>query len=250
MSFLSTVAASIRPPDHRPIRQIEEEILDELEFHVEMRTLDNVHAGMAPVEARKNALSRFGDFRRIHKACRRTLLGERIMLQRLQAVLTVVLLGAVIYMGVQFYGWQRANHAAMTRVMQTLEKMAETPAGDASAPAVPLAEAYSAGPPVVVDTVPATGDTEVDPSLTEIRVTFSKEMMDQSWSWSQTSDVTFPETTGEPYYLADGKTCVLPVKLKPGTGYAIWLNSDKFGNFKDEQGRSAVPHFLRFQTRP
>ena len=37
-------------------------------------------------------------------------------------------------------------------------------------------------PPVVVKTIPQSGDLEVDPGLTEIRVTFSKDMMDGSWS--------------------------------------------------------------------
>ncbi len=48
-------------------------------------------------------------------------------------------------------------------------------------------------PPVVVKTVPQSGDTEVDPNLKEIQVTFSKEMMDKSWSWSTASKNTFPE---------------------------------------------------------
>ena len=93
MSWLETLAFVPRPPDSRPIREIEQEILDELEFHLEMRTLDNVSAGMPADEARHDAVRRFGDFEKIRKACRRTLLGERIMLQRVQAVLTLVLLG-------------------------------------------------------------------------------------------------------------------------------------------------------------
>ena len=72
-----------RPPDSRPTRVVEQEILDELEFHLEMRTLDNVRAGMPADEARQDAVRRFGDFQRIRKTCRQTLLGERIMLQRL-----------------------------------------------------------------------------------------------------------------------------------------------------------------------
>lgn len=104
-------------------------------------------------------------------------------------------------------------------------------------------------PPVVIKTVPQAGDARVDPDFTEIRVTFSRRMMDKSWSWSSASDKTNPETTGDPRYLADGKTCVLPVKLKPGHTYAFWLNSQKFGNFKDRQGKSAVPYLLVFQTR-
>jgi RNA polymerase sigma-70 factor (ECF subfamily) len=103
--------------------------------------------------------------------------------------------------------------------------------------------------PVVVRTSPQSGDTQVDPAITEIRVTFSKDMADQSWSWTQISPETFPPTTGKPYYLPDKRTCVLPVKLAPNRSYVTWLNSAKFGNFRDTDGRSAVPYLLVFETR-
>ncbi len=74
-------------------------------------------------------------------------------------------------------------------------------------------------------------------------------MQNGSWSWSTVTDKTNPKTTGKPRYLADGKTCVLPVRLEPNHTYGFWLNSQKFGNFKDRQGRSAVPYLLVFQTR-
>ena len=127
-----------------------------------MRTLDNVSAGMPAAEARQDAIRRFGDFERIRKACRRTLLGERIMLQRVQAVLTLILLGAVVFMGVALYRGQQANEAATARMMQILDNLVG---------------------PSVVQTMPKSGDNDVDPSLTEIRVTYNKPMMDGSWSW-------------------------------------------------------------------
>ena len=104
-------------------------------------------------------------------------------------------------------------------------------------------------PPVVVKTVPQSGDTEVDPGLTEIRVTFSKDMTDGSWSWSTMSQDTFPEIVGTPKYLDDKRTCVLTVKLEAGKTYGTWLNSNKFGNFKDSTNKSAVPYLLIFETR-
>jgi hypothetical protein len=105
-------------------------------------------------------------------------------------------------------------------------------------------------PPVVVKTVPKSGDTDVDADLHEIRVTFSKEMMDKSWSWSTASKNTFPDVTGDIRYLDDRRTCVLPVKLKPGRTYATWINSGRFINFKDRDRRPAVPYLLVFRTRP
>ena len=69
-------------------------------------------------------------------------------------------------------------------------------------------------PPVVVKTVPQAGDTQVDPSITEISGTFSKKMTtgkNYSWAGAEESWVA-----GQPRWLADGKTCSLPVKLEPG----------------------------------
>lgn len=103
-------------------------------------------------------------------------------------------------------------------------------------------------PPVVVKTVPAAGATDVDPALAEIKVTYSKTMQDGNMSWSMWGEENYPETTGEPKYLQDGRTCVLPVKLQPNKFYALWLNSEKFKNFKDTAGRPAVPYLLTFYT--
>jgi RNA polymerase sigma-70 factor (ECF subfamily) len=106
-------------------------------------------------------------------------------------------------------------------------------------------------PPVVVRTVPQAGDTRVDAAkVTEIRATFSKEMADKSWSWAQISEESFPKITGDIRYDKDRRTCVLPVKLQPGKTYVLWLNSEKFDNFKDKDGHAAVPYLLVFQTRP
>jgi hypothetical protein len=103
-------------------------------------------------------------------------------------------------------------------------------------------------PPVVIKTVPESGAKNVDPALTEIRVTFSKEMMDQSWSLVQIAPENFPELVGEPRYLNDKKTCVLNVRLEPGKTYIIWLNTQRYTNFKDIEGRPAHPYLLMFET--
>jgi RNA polymerase sigma-70 factor (ECF subfamily) len=104
-------------------------------------------------------------------------------------------------------------------------------------------------PPVVVKTVPAAGADDVDPKLTEIKVTFSKDMQDGGWSWVTLSQESFPKTDGKPKYQDDKRTCVLPVKLEPGKTYAVWVNSEKFDNFKDADGKPAVPYLLVFKTK-
>ncbi len=105
-------------------------------------------------------------------------------------------------------------------------------------------------PPVVVSTFPASGDTGVDPSIREIRVTFSKDMAtEKMWSWVMASKESFPELTGEVRYLDDKRTCVAPVKLLPGKDYAVWFNTGGYDSFRDEGNRPAVPYLLAFRTR-
>ena len=115
--------------------------------------------------------------------------------------------------------------------------------------ALTRAEDLESMPPVVVKTVPEAGRPDVAPGETEIRVTFSKEMTDKSWSPSTAWENSTPAMIGEPKYDADHKTWVAKVKLEPGKTYGYWLNSQKFGNFKDRKGQSAVPYLLTFKTK-
>ncbi len=118
--------------------------------------------------------------------------------------------------------------------------------GRAQTAATPTVDSVA---PVVVKTVPEAGAKDVAPGVVEIKVTFSKEMADGSWSWSSAWKDSTPEGIGAPHYEADKKTCVLKVKLEPGKTYGYWINSQSFKNFKDRQGRSAVPYMLVFQTK-
>ncbi len=103
-------------------------------------------------------------------------------------------------------------------------------------------------PPSVVKTVPRCGDTNVDPALNEISVTFSKDMLDQAWSFVQMSPQSFPKLIGSPKYLNDKRTCVVKIALEPEKTYALWLNSERFQNFKDSNKQPAVPYLLVFKT--
>ncbi len=104
-------------------------------------------------------------------------------------------------------------------------------------------------PPVVIETAPVSGASDVDPAVTELRVTFSRPMSDGGWSWVKVDDRTFPEMTGMPRFLADQCTCVLPVKLSPGKLYAVWINYEEARNFRDSEGKPALPYLLIFQTQ-
>jgi RNA polymerase sigma-70 factor (ECF subfamily) len=93
------------------------------------------------------------------------------------------------------------------------------------------------------------GATDVDPALREIRVTFSKSMLNKSWSFAQVSEGTFPARSESPHYAADGKTCVWPIFLEPGKDYVIWVNSERSRGFKDSNRTPALPYLLVFKTR-
>lgn len=103
--------------------------------------------------------------------------------------------------------------------------------------------------PVVVKTVPEAGTKDVPPGEYEIKVTFSKEMSDGSWSWSTAWANSTPDGIDKPHYDADHKTCILKVKLEPDKTYGYWLNSQNFHNFRDAQGHPAVPYLLVFHTK-
>lgn len=105
-------------------------------------------------------------------------------------------------------------------------------------------------PPVVVQTIPKSGATSVDPSLSEIRVTFSKEMRPRTWAIIEAPPAAYPDHVGDVEYLSGKKTWVIEVKLSPGKTYGIWLNEwDGISEFKDLAGRLAVPYLLVFETK-
>ena len=104
-------------------------------------------------------------------------------------------------------------------------------------------------PPVVVKTWPEAGSENVSPGVKEIKVTFSREMTDESWSWCDVWDNSSPESVDKPKYSADHKTCVMKVKLEPGKTYGWWINSQKFHGFQDNQNHPAIPYLLTFRTK-
>lgn len=69
-----------------PVRSgaADREIEDELRFHIEMRTRDNIAAGMNPEDAAADAMRRFGDFDHIRAIC------EKISEERLAGAMKVI----------------------------------------------------------------------------------------------------------------------------------------------------------------
>lgn len=96
--------------------------------------------------------------------------------------------------------------------------------------------------------IPRNGDQDVDPNLSEIRITFSTKMRDGQWSVCG-GGPNFPEVTGRPHYANGGRTLVLPVKLKPGWQYRFSLNCQNAMNFTSEDGTPLEPVAVEFSTR-
>jgi hypothetical protein len=88
----------------------------------------------------------------------------------------------------------------------------------------------SPGKEQIVSTTPPNDAKDVDPTISELRVTFNMPMAG-GFSWTGCGP-NFPKTTDRPHWSADHKTCILPVKLKPDWDYRLGLNSPSFKNFR------------------
>jgi len=118
----------------------------------------------------------------------------------------------------------------------------------AMANSAPPAAAQNVDPniPTIVSMQPLNGATDVSSSIQLITVTFDRPM-GGGFSWTGGGE-HYPETTGEPYWSTDRKTCCLPVALKPNWNYKFGLNSQSFKNFKSEQGYPLTPVVWIFST--
>lgn len=68
LALVHDLQARVRALVHRG--RLERELDDELRFHLEMQTEQNVRAGMPPEEARRQALLAFGGVERFKEAAR------------------------------------------------------------------------------------------------------------------------------------------------------------------------------------
>jgi len=46
----------------------------------------------------------------------------------------------------------------------------------------------------------------------------------------------------------DHITITLPIRLEPNHTYVVWLNTERYKNFKSEDGEAAEPYRLTFHT--
>lgn len=104
----------------------------------------------------------------------------------------------------------------------------------------------AADPPRVVGAHPDHGDIGVDPSLTELRITFDQDMRHGGHSICG-GGPGFPEITARPRW-EDARTIVLPVRLEPGTQYRLSINCPAADNFRSAAGEPAEIYPIVFRT--
>ncbi len=138
----------IPPPEHRPRREIEAEVREEIEFHLAMAADRIAEEERLDAESAKaEALKRFGDPESITNECTRIALKERIMLQRINTVLIALVAIGLIVVGIGTWQQQAQTTAAFEQINEKLTGMAavepETPPAAAEPePAKPTPVVY------------------------------------------------------------------------------------------------------------
>lgn len=131
--WLEKLGLFARSPDARPLSEIAADIDAELAFHVEESARALTEEGLDADSARAEALRRFGDFGRIRRECARTQMGERVMLQRIQLVLTAVLILAVVVLVWSNHEARAAMQAERAQNLALLSRIEARIGGDDAA---------------------------------------------------------------------------------------------------------------------
>jgi hypothetical protein len=100
----------------------------------------------------------------------------------------------------------------------------------------------------VVQTSPAHGSV-IAPGPFLLSITYDRAKLADAMSYVQVSPATFPECSFAPILSSDRRTISVRCNAKPNRTYEIWLNRQPYMNFREANGRSAKPHYLRFRVR-
>lgn len=106
--------------------------------------------------------------------------------------------------------------------------------------------AFISEPPQVVELSPENRAAEVKPGVTELRVTFDRDMSTQGYSLCG-GGPTFPEVIGRPKWI-DRRTLVTKVRLKPNHDYRLSLNCQSAQKLRSAEGVPLVPVSWEFST--
>jgi len=97
------------------------------------------------------------------------------------------------------------------------------------------AATLSADPPRVVGAVPDHGDAGVDPSLSELWISFDQDMGTGTSICG--GGPTFPKITGKPRWVST-RELVVPISLETGRRYEMSINCQSFQNFRSAVGEA------------
>jgi hypothetical protein len=110
----------------RVTERVRTEIDEEFEFHIEERARELMERGMPSEAARAAALEAFGDVAGFRGECFAIAMKERIMLQRVNAVLTAVLLVGLGLVAYQSYAGQRRVADSLASIAGVLAEVRGT----------------------------------------------------------------------------------------------------------------------------
>ena len=169
---------------YKPISVCEAEIREELEFHLEMRSLDNEAAGMTVQEARQDAQSRFGNFEKQYEACRQVTLGWQLALRRLQILFVIGLALAVVCLA-----WTLVQAQSIHTEYQT-----QLDALRAQLQASQQSTGHTLNRIPVVQWKPSESlNPSLNVSITDSRMEFVPKTLDEPWShWGALSETVLP----------------------------------------------------------
>ncbi len=106
-----------------------------------------------------------------------------------------------------------------------------------------LTTVVQAAPPALVRSEPADGARGVSTNIGVLRFWFDQNMKQYAWTFWTAGKAEFPPTEGENNVLWRDPRCIeLQIgKLKPGTTYAVQLNSAKAEGFRSARGNEPLP---------
>lgn len=120
MNWVRVIQSILLRFDSRSSAQVDADLEDEFEFHIQQSTKELVEEGDSVETGRLEARSRFGDMKQIKSQCKHIALQERIMLQKINLALMVAVLLAVAFVSVQMYTTQKYNTLALQAIVDDI----------------------------------------------------------------------------------------------------------------------------------
>lgn len=122
-SLITNLRSLFGPPDPRSEPEIDRDLEDEFAFHIDMLERELIDAGMPRERAAELARARFGNVDRLRTQCRRIALEDRHMMQKINFVLMIIVMLAVVGVSIQMLVTQRYNALALQDITTQIAKM-------------------------------------------------------------------------------------------------------------------------------